>query len=266
KRRLHFHEFLVDLHAAIHANGSNLTAALDQLLGGLEVVCFDEFHVHDPADGIFIGRLVSALFDRSAAVVLTSNYPPTGLLPNPLFHDMFVPTIELIEQALMVVPVNGPLDYRTLRTERSTGFAAGHWVSPGHPTQLSDLGLHLPTADEQAVLRPAGHPIPALRVHPDCLWFAFADLCGGTTAPVDYLALADHFPHWVISGVEFSGAGAGEVAGRFSNLVDVLYDRDIRATFISYAPWLTVIKDAPRLPVDVDRISSRLTQLQRVVS
>ena len=184
KRRLHFHEFLADLHSAVRRHRCDLDAALDELLAGLDVVCLDEFHVHDPADGIFVGRLSAALFERNVLVVLTSNYPPDGLLPNPLFHEGFVPTIELIERSLTVVGVNGPVDYRTVRSRHDTGFAAGAWISPGNDIQLSALGLHRPGTSERRVLRPAGHPLPAQRVRPDCLWFDFRDLCGGTTAPV----------------------------------------------------------------------------------
>lgn len=264
KRRIHFHEFLAELHVTISRCHGNLTAALQSLLGDADVVCFDEFHVHDPADGIFIGRLVTALFERNTFVVLTSNYPPPGLLPNPLFHDMFVPTIELIEQTLTVVPVNGDTDYRTRSTDNTSGFTAGAWVSPGTAVQLAELNLRRPQADESQTLRPAGHPIRAARAQADCLWFNFDDLCRATTAPADYLALSHQYRHWVISEIELESGDAREAAARFANLIDVLYDRDVTVVFVADHQWEQVALRSRQLPVETQRITSRLSQVRRI--
>jgi len=262
KRRLHFHEFFRDLHPAIRRSGNNLTAALDELLGELEVVCFDEFHVHDPADGTFIARLLPALFARDIRVVLTSNYPPRGLLPNPLFHEDFVPTIELIEASLSVVAVDGPLDYRTI-SGHGTGFAAGWWAGTGNSAHLTRLGLRAPTPDEHTILHPAGHPVHVRRATAQCLWLDFAHLCEHTTAPVDYLALARDHRHWVVDGVPDLRSTGREPAQRFANVVDVLYDRDVTPVFLSTVD-LEALAVGPRLPVDIARVESRLGQLRRL--
>lgn len=126
KTRTHFHRFLADLHTVLHKNRHDLAAALDHLVGDVDALCFDELHVHDPADAIFVSRLLTALFERSTVVVATSNYAPSGLLPNPLFHNMFEPAIRLIERSMNVVCVDGPIDYRTVEPPSTrTGFAAG---------------------------------------------------------------------------------------------------------------------------------------------
>lgn len=262
KLRVHFHEFFRDLHLAIRRHGNDLTAALDDLLGGLDVVCFDEFHVHDPADGKFIARLLPELLGRGIRVVLTSNYSPRSLLPNPLFHDDFVPTIEMIEQSSIVVAVDGPVDYRSI-SDHQAGFAAGWWVSPGTTEQQARLGLRPPTPDERETLTPAGHPVHVRRVAGSCLWFDFADLCEGTTAPADYLALARSYRSWVISDVPDLRTAGREPAQRFANVIDVLYDRDITTVFLATTP-LDTLTDGARLPVDIERVTSRLGQLRRV--
>lgn len=262
KMRVHFHEFFRDLHLAIRKHGNDLAAALDDLLCGSDLVCFDEFHVHDPADGKFIARLLPALLDRQIRVILTSNYPPHSLLPNPLFHDDFVPTIELIERSLAVVTVDGPVDYRTV-SDHEAGFAAGSWVSPGTPEQHARLGLRSPSPAEHRALTPAGHPLHVRRATDQCLWVDFADLCESTTAPADYLALTRRFRSWVISDVPDLRAMGRDAAQRFANVVDVLYDRDITTVFLATMP-LDVLTDSARLPVDIERVRSRLGQLGRM--
>lgn len=261
KKRLHFHEFFRDLHRAIRRHHNDLDAALDELLHGLDVVCFDEFHVHDPADGVFVTRLLPALLARHIRVVLTSNYPPDGLLPNPLFHDDFVPTIRLIERATRVVTVDGPLDYRTV-SRTSTGFAAGWWVSPGGTEQSAGLGL-TPPEGGGGVLAPAGHPVRYLGASGRRIWFDFAGLCENTTAPVDYLAVADRFTEWVIGDVPDLRTAGREPAQRFANVVDVLYDRDVTPLFVATVP-LRELAEGDRLPVDIARVLSRLGQLRRL--
>lgn len=261
KLRLHFHEFFRDLHNAIRRHRSNLDAALDDLLGDTTVVCFDEFHVHDPADGVFVGRLLRALLDREVRLVLTSNHPPRDLMPNPLFHHAFVSTIDLIERSLRVVAVDGPTDYRTT-SGHDARFAAGTWVTPGSDDQLDRLGLTAPCPSEHRDLYPAGHSVRALRADPDCLWFDFTDLCGHTTAPVDYLALAAHYPRWVIGGVPDLRTSGREVAQRFANLVDVLYDRDVHTVFLAGIRRDEFTTDDPLFLVEAARLISRLGQLR----
>ncbi|NMM91805.1 cell division protein ZapE [Rhodococcus sp. SRB_17] len=262
KMRIHFHEFFRDLHLAIRRRNNDLSAALDDLIGNLDVVCFDEFHVHDPADGKFIARLLPVLLDRDVRVILTSNYPPQSLLPNPLFHDDFVPTIELIEHSLTVLAVDGSVDYRTV-SDHEAGFAAGSWVNPGTPEQLEQLGLYPPTLDEHRTLAPAGHPIRVRRAGDECLWIDFVDLCEKSTAPVDYLALTKEFRQWVVSDVPDLRSAGREPVQRFANVIDVLYDRDVPTVFLATTP-LSAFAHGGQLPVDIERIRSRLGQLCRI--
>jgi cell division protein ZapE len=99
KRRLHFHDFFARLHRGMHhhrALDDAHGATLDELVGDVQVLCFDEFHVHDIGDAMLLTRLFNALFARGVFLLVTSNYAPEGLLPNPLYHERFLPVIRLI--------------------------------------------------------------------------------------------------------------------------------------------------------------------------
>ncbi|MEU8921513.1 cell division protein ZapE [Kitasatospora sp. NPDC048545] len=127
KRRLHFHDFFRRLHegVALHAadphrdrTGERVAAvdrAVDELLGDCRVLIFDEFHAHDAGDAMLVARLFRTLLERRITLVTTSNYPPAGLMPNPLYHHLFEPTIRLIEERMDVVEVAGPVDFRRER-------------------------------------------------------------------------------------------------------------------------------------------------------
>lgn len=111
KQRVHFHDFFAHLHRGMFTHRQQrdaLGVTLDELLDGCRVLCFDEFHVHDIGDAMLISRLFKALFRRGVWVLVTSNYPPAGLLPNPLYHQRFKPVIELISARMDVMEVSAP--------------------------------------------------------------------------------------------------------------------------------------------------------------
>lgn len=158
KRRLHFHQFFAQLHQGMFSHrlqDDALEVALDELLQDCRVLCFDEFHVHDIGDAMLITRLFKALFKRRILLLVTSNYAPEGLLPNPLYHARFKPVIELINTHMQVMEVGGPHDYRS-QTRHSAHqiFTQGHYVWPATPAQRT--ALDLPPAEAPAVALTVG--------------------------------------------------------------------------------------------------------------
>jgi cell division protein ZapE len=85
--------------------------------------------------------LLEHLFQRGIVLLATSNYPPEMLLPNPLYHDRFLPSIALIRAHLAVVALNGEEDYRERHLSQDNAFCSGRmWVNPGEQQrQLYDL-------------------------------------------------------------------------------------------------------------------------------
>ncbi|NUT92932.1 MAG: cell division protein ZapE [Saccharothrix sp.] len=260
KRRVHFHEFFRELHtrisAHLHTPGA-VEQAVAELTGDCELLHFDEFHLHDVGDAMLVLRLLESLRKRGVVLLVTSNYPPAGLLPNPLYHDHFLPGIALIEHSMDVVEVAGPTDYRRtpVDTPRSV-FETGVWCSPGTEAQLAALGLVRP--DHPVVLPVNGREIRAVGVLDGLVWWDFADLCERPTSTQDYLVLAQRYPSWVISGVPPLSTRDREAQQRFANVVDVLVDRDVRLVLVSEGDVLTA--DAKAL--DLERTASRLSLLK----
>lgn len=224
KRRVHFHSFFRDLHASYFRNGFSIDAAIDDELGDLDLLCFDEFHVHDIGDGRLISRMLDALFERGISLVVTSNYAPDGLMPNPLFHDAFAPTITVLEKRLHVIHVDGPVDYRTQGPSTSR-FSTGTWT-----TEQASGGL------------------------------TFEELCRRPLSNGDYLTLVDKTQNLTIIEVPPLASVDAEAVQRFSNLVDILYDRDIVTTFHATV-GLREMTDGC-VGRDIERVRSRLGELQ----
>ncbi|WP_136475598.1 cell division protein ZapE [Pseudomonas sp. DG56-2] len=268
KRRLHFHDFFARLHQGMfeHRHQDDaLACTLDQLLQDCQVLCFDEFHVHDIGDAMLITRLFQALFARRIFVVVTSNYAPEGLLPNPLYHQRFEPVIRLINSQMQVLEVGGDQDYRSLSTSTShQRFTQGHYVWPGNPQQRQALqlpasGMAL-SATNPVMLHVGKRQLKALLAEDKTVGFHFAQICEQPTAVIDYLQLAQRFDYWIIDGLPCLEDCSIAEQQRFINLVDVLYDQDKHLTVIGAAPLQVSLQG---VAADLARTRSRLGQLRQ---
>ncbi|PYC28602.1 cell division protein ZapE [Pseudomonas mosselii] len=262
KCRLHFHDFFARLHQGMHrhrALDDALGATLDTLLGDCQVLCFDEFHVHDIGDAMLLTRLFDALFARGVFLLVTSNYAPEGLLPNPLYHQRFLPVIRLINSRMQVLEVDGDRDFRSLPANREhQRFTQGHYVWPGDALQRERLRA---PALQPLKLEVNQRPLRALASEGRQVVFSFHDLCEQPTAVIDYLALAERYDHWIIEGLDDLAECSLAAQQRFVNLVDVLYDQDRQVTVIAKRPLEQSLGGSL---ADLMRTRSRLGQLRQV--
>ncbi|MFJ2712381.1 cell division protein ZapE [Pseudomonas sp. NPDC087346] len=262
KQRLHFHEFFARLHQDMFRHRQQhdaLAAALDEQLKDCRVLCFDEFHVHDIGDAMLITRLFKALFQRRILLLVTSNYPPEGLLPNPLYHARFKPVIELINTRMQVMEVGGPHDYRSqARNHAHQLFTQGHYVWPASAAQRQTLSL--PQQNAPALPLTVGTRQFQARLCDDrSVGFTFDDLCEQPMAVMDYLELCRRFDRWIIDDLPQLGECSTAAQQRFINLIDVLYDQDKHLTLLSPMPLRESLGGNA---IDLARTRSRLGQLQ----
>src|SRR5262249_46956690 len=153
-----------------------------------------------------LSRLFSKLLAEGVKVVTTSNRPPRDLYKEGLNRELFVPFIELIEQRMLVVEVNGPTDYRL---ERLTGVEV--WHAPDGPEATADLSRAFSQLTDYPVEDRAKVPSEAIDVGggrtldvPKSLKgvavFSFKRLCGEPRGAADYLAIARRFHTVIIVG------------------------------------------------------------------
>jgi len=133
KRRLHFYDFLSEIHSRIHAlkradlarDGRNFS--VDTSLSknpvhrvGLEfssevsLLCLDEFQVTDVADALILSQLFSVLFAGGTVVVATSNRPPRDLYEGGLNRSYFLPFLDLLEAHCITYHIPSRTDYRRI--------------------------------------------------------------------------------------------------------------------------------------------------------
>jgi len=204
-----------------------LAAVAENIAARHRLVCFDEFHVAEIADAMILGRLLAALLANGVVFVMTSNFRPDTLWPDGLQRDRFQPAIDLIERELDVVEVDGGTDYRLRTLEQ-----ARSWLVPAGPAADAELARTFDALagapDEHPKLAIDGRTIVARRRAGSAVWFDFAALCDGPRSQRDYLDIARRFAVVLVSGIPSLGPATADQARRFTWLVDILYDHDVK--------------------------------------
>lgn len=270
KRRVHFHSFFRQVHAGIQKHRDGLRAgsgqnsvhvAVGELIKDVEVLYFDEFHVHDPADALLLTRLLEDLLSRDIVLLASSNYSPGALMPNPTWHESFVAGIRLIEENMLVLELNGAIDYRATDGLSASGFASGSWLSPGMPEQLLAAGLVAPTPEEQQQILVRTREFDVRAARESELWVTFADIARARTTPIEYLDWIERFPTWVITEVPLLQSADLQSQQRFINIIDVLADADTALVIVSDHPLAEFLANASG-GRDWFRMTSRLQLLR----
>lgn len=263
KVRLHFHEFMREVHLELH--GLQGTAnPLDELARRIakryRLICFDEFHVADITDAMILHRLLAALFENGVGLVTTSNFRPDDLYPNGLHRDRIIPAIELLKARLEILSVDNGTDYRrrTLEQARLYHTPLGVRADAEMTGTFNDLAE---SQDEYPVMRIESRQIEARRKAGGVVWFEFKTLCGGPRSQNDYLEIASQFHTVLLSNVPHMPVRMASEARRFTWLVDVLYDRRVKLIMSAAVAPEALYTDGP-LVHEFARTVSRLNEMQ----
>lgn len=265
KTRLHFHEFMHDVHLSLEdlrGQPDPLDALARRLSSLYHLICLDEFHVSDIADAMILYRLLSTLFERHVQIVATSNYFPDDLYPDGLNRDRFLPAIALIKDKLEIVEVDAGVDYRgrTMARMKTYLFPVSYEVEAELKASFEALAGG---ADESPVLNIERRELKALRRANGVVWFDFGTLCDSPRSQNDYLALAARFKTVMVSGVPQMTAQNEAAARRFTWLVDVLYDHNVKL-ILSAAVAPDELYPSGLLASEFTRTVSRLNEMQSV--
>jgi len=263
KTRLHFHEFMREVHrelAALQGTVNPLDELARRIAKKHRLICFDEFHVADITDAMILHRLLAALFDNGVGLVTTSNFKPDDLYPNGLHRDRILPAIALLNEKLDVINVDNGTDYRRRTMEQLKLYHVP--LGPQADAAMRDAFDRLAeTQDENPVLHIEAREIHARRKAGGLVWFDFKTLCGGPRSQNDYLEIATQFHTVLLSDVPHMPVRMASEARRFTWLVDVLYDRRVKLIMSAAVPAQALYTEGP-LAHEFPRTVSRLNEMQ----
>ena len=263
KTRLHFHEFMREVHrelSELHGTANPLQELARRIARRHRLICFDEFHVADVTDAMILHRLLEALFENRVSIVATSNFRPTDLYPNGLHRERILPAIVLLEAKLEIVGVDNGIDYRQLALGQLGLYHQP--LSAAADAEMQQAFERLAeTQDEDPILRIEHRELRTRRRAGGVVWFDFSVLCGGPRSQNDYLELATRFHTVFLSGVPRMSPRLASEARRFTWLVDVLYDRNVKLILSAAVPPEALYTEGP-LAHEFPRTVSRLREMQ----
>ncbi len=230
KTRVHFHEFMRDVHRQLDEL-KGVADPLDEVARRIarkyRLICFDEFHVSDIADAMILYNLLTALFANGVSFIMTSNYDPDLLYPDGLHRDRMLPTIALLKDKLDVMNVDAGVDYRKRALEQVDSYYTPLGAEADKALRFAFASV-AEQADEDPRIRIEAREIRALRRAGGIIWFDFATLCGGPRSQNDYLEIASRFHTVILSGIPAMSAAMSSEARRFTWLIDVFYDHKVK--------------------------------------
>ena len=278
KRRVHFHEFMIEVHARLRdarksETGDPIPPVAAAIAQGVRCLAFDELVVNNSADAMIMSRLFTALIEtHGVTVVTTSNRAPADLYKDGLNREHFLPFIALIERRLDVLPLNGPVDYRL---ERLGG--ADTWYVPNGPEATAavrevffrltdyspDDSANVPAADLDLGGGRLLHVPKSLK---GVAVFSFKRLCGEARGAADYLAIARHYHTVILVGIPRLDADQRNEAARFVTLTDALYEHKVKLIASADAEpgdlYAKGANDTGGGRFEFDRTISRLMEMQ----
>lgn len=264
-RRVHFHAFMQEIHAAMHAARQRgvqdvIAPVAAQVGADIRLLAFDEMQITDITDAMIVGRLFETLFRTGVVVVTTSNRVPDDLYKDGLNRQLFLPFIDLIKDQMVVHELVSSTDYRRNRLEGQAVYFAP--ISPDARAAIRSVWDDL-----------SGGPAPSLTLHVqgrDVVLPAFRngvaratfyDLCGKMLGPADYLALADAVKVLVLEDIPRLSRSNFNEAKRFATLIDALYEAKVRLICSAAAvPEMLYIEGEGTF--EFERTASRLREMQ----
>ncbi len=263
KTRLHFHEFMREVHrelSDLKGTVNPLDVLAERMAQRYKLICFDEFHVADITDAMILHRLLTALFENGVGFVTTSNFKPNDLYPGGLHRDRILPAIALLNDKLEVLSVDNGTDYRqkTMETVQMYHCPLGQSADDAMEQAFNALAE---SRDEDPVLHIESRQIRAYRKAGGVVWFDFKTLCGGPRSQNDYLEIASRFHTVFLSHVPHMPVRLASEARRFTWLVDVLYDRRVKLIMSAEVPPQELYTEGP-MSHEFPRTVSRLNEMQ----
>ncbi len=266
KRRAHFHEFMLDIHARLKVlrkseSGDPIVPLVEALADETRLLCFDEMVVNNMADAAIMSRLFAGLIEAGVTIVTTSNRHPGDLYKDGLNRQLFLPFIALIQERLAVFSLNGPIDYRRDRLGN-----AETWLVPNGDVateKLSESFFRLtdyPPGDRAHVPSSAldlggGRMLHVPKALKGVAVFSFKRLCAEARGAPDYLAIARHFHCVILVGIPVLGRHNRNEAARFVTLIDALYEYHVK-----------LLASADAIPDDLYPEGDGRFEFQRTVS
>ena len=267
KRRVHFHVFMLEVHAFIHQwRQQNSTDAISAFAKKIRtsflLLCFDEFQVTDIADAMILGRLFGKLFELGIIVVITSNRHPDDLYQGGLQREQFLVFTRLLQNAAEVIELVANEDYRFKHLHAlETTYCYPLDAHAGEFVQQSYNKLTNFAAMQPGVIQVLGRKVMLSSIHGDIALTSFNELCAKPLGSADYMEIAREFSTLIMAEIPKLTAEKRNEAKRFMIFIDVLYEHKVKLICTAEVPVQELYTEGDGV-FEFRRTASRLVEMQ----
>lgn len=267
KHRVHFHRFMLDIRQQLDSlpkSPNPLDIIASQLSEKMDVLCLDEFHVHDIADAMLLAGLLKAMFEKGITLVATSNIAIHDLYKNGLQRERFMHAIDLLSQYMEEFDLGDGNDYRFSILDESEHF----YVIDDKQTKelgedflsykFTELAPCKPKKNREIEIN--NRKIKYISCADDVIWFDFSELCQTNRSAYDYIEIAERFHTVLLSNIQVLKEQDDAAAKRFIHLIDAIYDHNVKFLATAMAKPESLYSGS-RLVFAFNRTISRLTEM-----
>ena len=239
KQRVHFHRFMLDVHARVHAwrkqhgsdqkSGNPVVEIARLIAKEVRLLCLDELQVTDVADAMILEQLFLTLSAEGVRVVFTSNRKPEDLYQGGIQRDRFMQFIRLVREQLIVLSLTDGDDYR-MKQIKSLDSVYLYPVNARTQKELNDTFIALTSNEKPYMmdLEVQGRSLHVPEVFGGIAKLSFNELCSKALGASDYIAIAQHFHTVLLSGIPKLTPEKRNEAKRFITLIDTLYEHKVK--------------------------------------
>ncbi|KAL5335142.1 AFG1-like ATPase-domain-containing protein [Aspergillus crustosus] len=261
KNRIHFHNFMQDVHKRMHVVKMQFGNDFDALplvaadiSGKSSVLCFDEFQCTDVADAMILRRLLESLMSHGVVLITTSNRHPDELYKNGIQRESFIPCINLLKTDLAVINLNSPTDYRKI--PRPPSGVYHHPLGPEadqHAQKWFDfLGDPIGDPPHATTQEVWGRKIQVPMASGRAAKFTFKQLIGSATGAADYLELVRNYEAFIITDVPGMTLHQRDLARRFITFIDAVYESRAKLVLTTATPLTTLFISESEVKTSLD--------------
>lgn len=245
KKRVHFHRFMLDVHAEIHQIklGKISHRTIDQknpiptvarlICSRSWLLCLDEFQVTDVVDALILKQLFTHLFEYGVILVATSNRHPDDLYKSGLQRSAFLPFIPVLKSNCQVKCLDSNIDYRKVPSE----IKKVYFITTKQEEDINiDSLFKVLSLAENDIVGPKTFMVNnrKVRLNKTCGGIAdceFSELCKQPLGADDYDRMGKLFHTVIVRNIPQMTLKMKSEMRRFITFIDMMYDNRVRVVF-----------------------------------